>query len=129
MERVMTMKHCEDCIHDEVCGMWAVDSGIPFANADTCVHYKAKNDVIELPCKIGAKLYDVSEFFEEDCSHPEIYELKDNELIVFKPSFFEEYGFTYDGIFIGRDDVGKTMFYTREEAEQAVKDMRRGDKL
>ena len=42
------MKHCEDCIHDEVCGMWAVDSGIPFVNADTCVYYKAKDDVAEV---------------------------------------------------------------------------------
>ena len=42
------MKHCEDCIHDEVCGMWAVDTGYPFVNADTCVHYKAKNDVAEV---------------------------------------------------------------------------------
>lgn len=40
------MKHCEDCIHDEVCGMWAVDSGIPFVNADTCVHYKASGDAV-----------------------------------------------------------------------------------
>lgn len=36
------MKHCEDCIHDEVCGMWAVDTGYPFVNANNCVHYKAK---------------------------------------------------------------------------------------
>ena len=58
------MKHCEDCIHDEVCGMWAVDSGIPFANADNCVHYKAKSDVVEVVlCR------DCKHFISEVCQH------------------------------------------------------------
>lgn len=33
-------RRCENCIHDKVCNMWAVDSGIPFVNADTCEHFK-----------------------------------------------------------------------------------------
>ena len=33
------MARCEDCIHDKVCNMWAIDSGIPFVNAITCEHY------------------------------------------------------------------------------------------
>ena len=38
-------RRCENCIHDKVCDMWAVDSGIPFVNADTCEHYKPTADV------------------------------------------------------------------------------------
>lgn len=34
-------RRCEDCIHNKVCDMWAMDSGIPFVNADTCEHYTA----------------------------------------------------------------------------------------
>jgi hypothetical protein len=26
--------------------MWAVDSGIPFVNADTCEHFKSSTDVV-----------------------------------------------------------------------------------
>lgn len=37
-------RKCENCIHDKVCNMWAVDSGIPFVNADTCEHYKPTID-------------------------------------------------------------------------------------
>jgi hypothetical protein len=48
------MKHCEDCTHDEVCGMWAVDSGIPFVNAADCVHYKAN---AEPPVQAGDTVY------------------------------------------------------------------------
>ena len=37
-------RKCENCIHDKACNMWAVDSGIPFVNADTCEHYKPTID-------------------------------------------------------------------------------------
>lgn len=42
------MKRCEDCIHDKVCDEWAVTSGIPFVNADTCDNYKTTADVAEV---------------------------------------------------------------------------------
>ena len=51
-------RRCENCIHDKVCNMWAVDSGIPFVNADTCEHYKPAADV-------APKIEVVREFAEE----------------------------------------------------------------
>ena len=39
-------RRCGNCIHDKVCNMWAVDSGIPFVNADTCEHYKPTANVV-----------------------------------------------------------------------------------
>ena len=35
-------KRCRDCIHDDVCNDWAVTSGIPFVNPDTCKFYREK---------------------------------------------------------------------------------------
>lgn len=51
-------RRCENCIHDKVCNMWAVDSGIPFVNADTCEHFKSTSDVVP-------KSEVASEIFEE----------------------------------------------------------------
>ena len=42
------MKTCKDCIHDKLCDEWAVTSGIPFVNADTCQHFKNKADFVEV---------------------------------------------------------------------------------
>lgn len=57
------MARCKDCIHDKVCNMWAVDSGIPFVNADTCEHFKSTPDVapksevaLDVICKVKNKV-------------------------------------------------------------------------
>lgn len=42
------MKTCKDCIHDKLCDEWAVTSGMPFVNADTCQHYKNKADFVKV---------------------------------------------------------------------------------
>ncbi len=39
------MSRCENCIHNKVCDEWAVSSGLPFVNANTCDHYKPAADV------------------------------------------------------------------------------------
>ena len=127
------MKHCEDCIHDEVCNMWAVDTGYPFVNADTCVHYKAKSDVIELPCKAGDVVYAERWNFGNVERH-QITNLmiaqnkKGNWTKKYRAMMFVN-GKTIDApLDFSFDEIGKKVFLTREEAEQAVKDMRRGDK-
>lgn len=104
------MKHCEDCIHDEVCGMWAVDSGIPFVNADTCVHYKAKNGVVLLPRNAGDWVYRLN------MKHPDCIKITEEVL-------------TQDEInhYLRTHAFGEYIFHSRAEAEQALKDMQRGD--
>lgn len=82
--------------------------------------YLLANGVVVLPCKIGGKLYDAGEFFFEGCSCPEIYELQDDEMTIHKRQYGEEYRFTYDSFYIGHDDIGKTVFLSREEAEKAL---------
>lgn len=42
-EEGATKRKCCDCVHDNVCSMWAVVSGIPFVNSETCEHFK--NDI------------------------------------------------------------------------------------
>ena len=40
------MARCKDCIHDKVCDEWAVTSGIPFVNSETCEHFTPTADVV-----------------------------------------------------------------------------------
>lgn len=76
------------------------------------------NGVIVLPVEIGKRLYDVTEFFEE-CDYPEIYELKDDVMYIEKVGK-DRFLFTYDGIYIHPENIGKTVFLTKEEAEKAL---------
>ena len=78
------------------------------------------NGVIVPPVKVGDNLYDVTEFIEgRDC--PEVYELQDNVLYVEKTKGGNIL-FSYDGVYIDHDAIGKTVFLTREEAEKALKE-------
>ena len=72
---------------------------------------------VRLPCKVGETLYDIGEFVDGyDC--PEIYELKDNTMSFEK--YEGGYRFTYDCFYIYPDDLGKRLFTSREDAEEAV---------
>ena len=81
--------------------------------------------VIVPPCKVGDKLYDVTEFFEgRDC--PDIYELQDNVLYVEKTKGGNIL-FSYDGVYIDHDAIGKTVFLTKEEAEKVLAERSEND--
>lgn len=82
--------------------------------------YLLANGVIVLPCEIGQKLYDATEFFN-GCLYPEIYELKENGMYLEKTDK-ENIVFTYDGMYIKNEDIGKTVFLTKEEAEAKLKE-------
>lgn len=81
--------------------------------------YLIANGVVVLPFKIGQTLYDASEFYD-GTEHPEIYELKSYEMSIDKLTD-DIWAFTYDGCFIDYDDIGKTVFLAREDAERALK--------
>ncbi len=81
--------------------------------------YLLENGVIVLPFDIGDTLYDISEFVEKR-SCPEMYELNDGYISIRKDKN-EEYFFEYDWTDIFPNAIGKTIFLTKEEAEQALK--------
>lgn len=86
--------------------------------AEVIADHLLANGVIVLPVEIGKKIYDATEFFEDsDC--PEIYELKDDVMYIEKVGK-DRFLFAYDGIYIHPENIGKTVFLTREEAEQAL---------
>lgn len=115
--------NCKACIHNEVCYAMHTDE------SPACCDFKDKSLYIELPCKVGDTVYSFCECFgvilpyfvenlnvgyydknksvcqyEANCTN-----IEENELL--------------DSIDFEFDDIGKTVFYTREEAEKALKEM------
>ena len=76
------------------------------------------NGVIVLPCKVGEVLYDATEFLD-GTRYPEMYLMIDDKIIVEKKEG-REYVFTYDGAYLSHEEIGKTVFLTKEDAEAAL---------
>lgn len=89
-----------------------------------CVDFLLENDVIVLPCKIGDKVFYVNEICDENAN--EYLDISIGKVVSF--SMQKEGLWAYcryeDGLtywHLVADDFGKTVFLTREEAEQALK--------
>lgn len=118
------MASCKDCIHYEAC-----KSQVPrtFWDSETfyhdCKYFKDRTRFVELPCKVGDKVYFIKHFFNY-AKHPmcgTVCMIK-----TFTPKESWTFGAIMDESNIDRlfvsYDIGKTVFLTREEAERALKE-------
>ena len=80
--------------------------------------------LVELPCELGDCIYDISEF-ANGCEYPEVYVIK---AYYIELSLDErgEINFCIGGYDYKKEDFGKTVFLTREEAETALKQHEEG---
>lgn len=83
---------CKDCVNYEVCFKTSAD------NREHCEHFQDKSKFIELPCKIGDKVFIVGRHHHETYINTGRFRISDVE------------------------KIGKTVFITKEEAEQALKE-------
>ena len=100
---------CEDCIHFVVC------DEVPTKSADVCDFFKDRSRFVELPCKVGDTVYFVlRSFYGKTRINPEkvcYFTIDDNELRIHTTAgYFTEH------------DMNGGAFFTREEAEQALKE-------
>lgn len=96
---------CENCIHFDVCDALAKND-IPKVSPRLCGCYKDKSNYIELPCKIGSKLYML---------------VTKRARVYMQPfTFIKVTHLTYCNLERVLNDFGKTVFLTREEAEKAL---------
>ena len=86
---------------------------------NTMADYLLENCVVVLPCKVGSIMYvihpDTKQIYECIASHFNIYEpTRSNEIRYFikDKERYSNASFT---------DIGKIVFFTKEEAEQALK--------
>lgn len=121
------MASCKDCIHEKVCNYF--DGDLNEEGAEKCVYFKDLSRFVELPCKVGNTLYmfnrNKSNIQEMMLDKPEIrcHCVKDDEFSCCMPICNDKengicaYRFHFDF-----SEIGKTIFLTREEAEQALKE-------
>lgn len=75
--------------------------------------------VVVLPCKLGDKIYRIQKYFNDATLRSEI---KVKACIVGSVSI--DSMMTDDMVFLPFDRIGKTVFFTREDAEKALEGMK-----
>lgn len=120
---------CKDCIHYEACKFYTDKTRFNLPkNAENCGDFKDKMLVLELPCKVGNTVYYycsdfgcILPYFVENI-HISYYS-NDKDYISFEAdSHAEETDELLDEIDFDIEDIGKTVFLTREEAEAKLKE-------
>ena len=116
---------CKDCFHCNVCEARA-NLGDITSNAETCVNFIDRSYVIVPPCKVGDTVYCFCDCFGVVLPYFVTnmtigFVGKDRDYIAFEANCHaEETDELLDGIDFEVDDIGKTVFLTREEAEKAL---------
>lgn len=119
---------CKDCVHYEVCETTYPDLELPFVNLEKCRLFKDKSKFIELPCKVGDKVWFIK-FMWNYAKQPI------SAMVCGIKTFSSSGTFTFTALthennvsrsFINQD-IGKTVFLTKEEAEQALKEREQND--
>jgi hypothetical protein len=98
---------CKDCVHFEVCLPNSEAYGFKMK---TCSKFKPKSRFVELPCEVGQTVYNLmGGFVEKQKVNRVVLILKQNEKHPL--DYIKEL-----------DEIGKTVFLSREDAEKALKE-------
>lgn len=112
-------KTCNNCLHRELCNVHG------YIDADECACFKDKSRYIELPCAVGDVVY------FDCCGYHDSAEIDGIHIDAQGISFtWVQYDVGVDitelwdeGEF-DIEEIGKTVFLTKEEAEQKIKEIR-----
>lgn len=105
---------CKDCMHYDVCDKQKITNHT--ISKSVCKHFKDKSLFIELPMTLGQICYAPYNYKNEveECRVSSLTQKADGSWkirLTHNHSVFE----------IRADEIGKTVFLTREEAERALK--------
>lgn len=114
---------CKDCYHYKVCG-YHIDEETDLS-VDECLDFKDKSKIIELPCNVGDTVFVPWKYEEvKGIGFAEIESFKiytsDNIPIFFLEDFESDIEMCTH---FTKDDIGETVFLTRDEAEAKLKEM------
>lgn len=87
--------------------------------------YLIENGVTTPPCKVGDTVYDISDF-SDGLPFPEMYEWRVCCIEITKSD--DETVFSIDGMLYPAAEWGRTLFFSKSEAEKKLKEMRTNDK-
>ena len=105
---------CENCLYDKNCQFLLKHKN---KEVEGCTAFEDKSEWVHLPCKVGDIVYCFEPCFDTD-HHPKL-KVVEKEIIELK-TIATVFGLNFDV-----DNIGKTVFLTREEAENALKYMRK----
>lgn len=114
------MVTCKDCIYVDICDYTS-------GTADTaCGHFKDSSKFVELPCNVGDIFFVLTE-------SSDILEYKVFYINIFRGEVYDEINIVLDRNYHRIEytkerfeyELGKTLFSTKEEAEQALKECER----
>lgn len=133
------MPKCRDCVHWEVCREYvtrlAAARGVDLDateleqifDSDDCDHFHDSSRFVELPCKVGDTLYTVvrgykiREWIITDICFSDYSPISGAKTITARDKRNREH------IRFAEHYLGKTVFLTREAAEQALKERESND--
>lgn len=111
---------CEKCYHYNVCSLvdFRERGGFNF-----CAEYRASDCIIELPCPIGTKIYVISDTSDCDCPD-EINCPQENcykcPFEIMDCDIYEDTVLTDWQCLDIKSEIGKTVFFDRDKAEEAL---------
>ena len=112
---------CKDCVHYEVCEYWSKEAykeQYEFWDYQICKDFLNKATHLEVPCAIGQSMWRLLSWYRAPAeiieSKVSMIQQKADKTWKFRIS--NRYG-TSD---FATDDIGKEVFYTKEEAEAAL---------
>lgn len=73
IDEVTTGKTCKDCIHYDVCQALEDNGQVSKIHPIQCGCFKDKSRFVELPCKVGDRVYQIKYC---RCGNPECFEMK-----------------------------------------------------
>lgn len=113
---------CKDCYHFDVCNL-ILKNALSCDDNDCsqeCQLFKDKSRIVELPCKVGDTVYFIKSAFTY---------LKEPKAEIVKTIITAEYDTIYktQNRAFNIAVIGETVFLTKEEAEQALRERENND--
>ena len=121
------MANCKDCLHNNICNIKQRYNHPKYALQHIekyCEHFKDRSRFVELPCKVGDMFYEPKrhQITEYQITRIVLTEFGLHFGIILKK------GLSFRSI-ITPYDIGKVVFTTREEAEQALTNKNQPDNI
>ena len=114
---------CENCKSVGICSSYTISEKLYNAG-----YRKQSENVIELPCKVGDRIYRLNRLFTDvtEATVKAIYFTEDKKYYP-KPHIIIQYDLSRGRLRANFSEFGKTVFFSREEAEEAIAKMKGGE--
>lgn len=116
---------CNDCIHNGICHLQYM-RGEKYKDIELfeCSDFKDKSKNIELPCTVGDTVYHYCKSVNQTVPYVvEDIHIDKEQTRYFATAFDVYYNEYLDEIEFAEDEIGQTVFLTKDEAEQKLKEL------